>query len=75
MKLIDNWHDVFTKAWSMRLIILSALLSGFEVALPIIRESIEPLQIVPTGVFASLAFIVSAAAGIARIVAQPKAGL
>jgi hypothetical protein len=75
MTLLTNWRDVLTKAWSMRLIILSGLLSGFEVALPVLREAIEPLQIVPTGAFAVLAFVTTAAAGIARIVAQPKAGL
>jgi zinc transporter ZupT len=61
-----------TKAWSLRLIILAAMLSGFEVALPIIRESLEPLQIVPPGVFAGLSFVATAAAGIARLMAQPK---
>lgn len=72
---VPNWRDVLTKAWSMRLIILSGLLSGFEVALPVMREVIEPLQLVPAGAFAGLAFVVTAAAGIARIVAQPQAGL
>ena len=75
MTLLSNWRDVLTKAWSMRLIILSALLSGFEVALPVLREAIEPLQLVPPGAFAVLAFVTTAAAGIARIVAQPKSGL
>lgn len=75
MQLKDNWKEILTRAWSMRLIILASLLSGFEVALPVIRETIEPLQIVPTGVFAILSFVATAAAGIARVVAQPKAGL
>ena len=69
MQLKDNWKEILTKAWSMR------LMSGFEVALPVIREIIEPLQIVPTGVFAILSFVATAAAGIARVMAQPKAGL
>ena len=75
MKLSENWKLIAAKAWSFRLIILSAVLSGFEVALPIIQQSLEPLQIIPPGIFAVLAFITTAAAGIARIVAQPKAGL
>lgn len=75
MELIYNWRDVLAKAWSFRLIILAAVLSGFEVALPIMREAIEPLGLVPPGVFAGLSFVATAAAGIARIVAQPKAGL
>jgi hypothetical protein len=75
MELTYNWRDILTKAWSMRFIILAALLSGFEVALPILREAIEPLGLVPPGAFAALSFVATAAAGIARIVAQPKAGL
>lgn len=75
MKLKEDWKTVLTRAWSMRFIILAALLSGFEVALPIVREAIEPLQLVPTGVFAILSFLATAAAGVARIVAQPKANL
>ena len=75
MELIYNWREVLAKAWSFRLIILAALLSGFEVALPILREAIEPLGLVPPGVFAALSFVATAAAGVARIVAQPKAGL
>jgi len=75
MELISNWKAVATKAWSFRFIILAAVLSGFEVALPVIREIIEPLGLIPPGVFAGLSFVATAAAGIARIVAQPKAGL
>ena len=72
MKLIPDWKAVAAKAWSMRFIILSAILSGFEVALPIMRESIEPLGLIPPGVFAALAFVTTAAAGIARLIAQPR---
>lgn len=72
MNLLDNWRAVAAKAWSFRFIILAGLLSGFEVALPILRESIEPLGLIPPGVFAGLSFVATAAAGIARIVAQPK---
>lgn len=75
MELISNWKTVAAKAWSMRFIILAAVLSGFEVALPVMREAIEPLGLVPPGVFAALSFVATAAAGVARIVAQPKAGL
>jgi len=75
MELAQDWKLILQKAWSMRLIILAALLSGFEVALPILREAIEPLQLVPHGAFAVLSFVATAAAGIARLVAQPKAGL
>ncbi len=72
MELIYNWKTVVAKAWSFKFIILAAVLSGFEVALPIMREAIEPLGLIPPGAFAALSFVATAAAGIARIVAQPK---
>lgn len=71
MKLHDDWKQILRKAWSMRLIILSAVLSGVEVILPMA----QPLQVVPAGVFALLSFATTVAAGIARVIAQPKAGL
>lgn len=73
--LLQNYRQIMRKAWSFRLIILSGLLSGIEVAMPVLREAIEPLQVVPTGTFALATILTTAAAGIARIVAQPKAGL
>lgn len=72
MTLLDNWREILLKAWSVRLILLSGLLSGLEVAMPVLRESLEPLGLIPPGAFAILALLVSAAAGIARIMAQPN---
>lgn len=66
MNLIDNWKAVATKAWSMRLVLLSAILSGAEVALPLFDDAFR------RGTFALLAVIVSVAAAIARVVAQPE---
>lgn len=71
MTLLDNWKDVADKAWSFKFIIISAILSGIEVALPVMREAIEPLHLVPVGTFAVLSFLATAAAGVARLVAQP----
>ena len=31
--LIDDWHRVLRRAWSVRLMLLAAVLSGLEVAL------------------------------------------
>jgi hypothetical protein len=75
MELSPDWKLIATKAWSMRFILLAAMRSGVEGALPILREAIEPLGLGPPGAFAALSFVATAAAGIARIVAQPKAGL
>lgn len=66
MKLVWNWKRVLKHAWSIRLIVLAGVLSGAEIALPLIREAID----VPAGVFAGLSFAATAGAFIARLVAQ-----
>lgn len=62
--LITNWRDVLRKAWSIRLLIAAGILSGAEVALPLL-----PLPI-PAGVFAGLSAFTTAAAFVARLLAQ-----
>lgn len=64
MKLIDNWRDVLRRAWSMRLMVLAALLSGAEIVLPLFSEAL------PRGLFAVLSFLTVAGAFVARLVAQ-----
>jgi hypothetical protein len=66
VKLHDDWRWIVSHAWSIRFIALAALLSGFEVILPLYSE------IIPRGLFAILSFAVTAAALVARIVAQAK---
>ena len=66
MELIDNAKEVFLKAWSIRLALLSAALSALEVALPFFTNFIPP------GTMAVLAIVTSASAALARLVAQPK---
>ena len=72
MNLVSDWKVIALKAWSMRLILLAGLLSGLEVAMPAIADFFEPLDLIPQGTFALLAALVSAGAGVARIVAQPR---
>lgn len=62
--LIHNWRQVLKRAWSVRLIIAAGLLSGAEAALPLL-----PLPI-PAGIFAALSAGTTAAAFIARLLAQ-----
>lgn len=62
--LKQNWRDVLRYAWSVRFIALAALLSGIEVALPLFSYSF------PRGVFAALSLVTTAAAFIARLIAQ-----
>ena len=69
MKLKDDWKAVVKRAWSIRLGALAALLSGAEVVVPMFADTI------PRNTFALLSFVTVVAAMIARLVAQPKAGL
>lgn len=66
MKLTPNWREVLRHAWSIRLMLVAGLFSGLEVALPFMRDFF-PLD---PGVFATLAFVTTAAAFVARLIAQ-----
>ena len=68
MNLVPHWRRVLKRAWSIRLMILAALLSGVEVALSFsdVREWLE----LPPGIFAALAGLVSSAALVARLIVQ-----
>lgn len=64
MKLYDNWKEIIRKAWSVRFMLIAGILSGCEVALPLIGDAI------PRNIFAALSFIFVSAAFVARLVAQ-----
>lgn len=64
MKLKPNWKEVIQKAWSVRFMVIAGILSGCEVALPLIGDAI------PRNIFAALSFIFVSAAFVARLVAQ-----
>lgn len=64
MRLINNWRAVLLRAWSMRLMLAAAVLSGAEFVLPFFSDHL------PAGVFAGLSFVTVAGAFVARIVAQ-----
>lgn len=64
IRLIDNWLAVLKKAWSIRLMLLAAILSGVEVVLPFLSEAL------PRGLFAVLSFLTVGGAFVARLVAQ-----
>ncbi len=68
MKLINEWDIAVKRFWSFRLAILAAILSAAELAVQIWQP-----RWIPNGTFTLLAMLVSLAAGIARIIAQPKA--
>jgi hypothetical protein len=66
MEPVPNWRRVLRYAWSIKLIVLAGVLSGAEIALPLIREIIE----VPRGWFAAASFVATAGAFITRLIAQ-----
>lgn len=66
MKLVDDWKRILRKAWSVRLALLSAVLSAGEFAM----QYLAPEH--ASGAFALTAGVVSLSAAIARLVAQPK---
>ena len=71
MRLVDDARFVLRRAWSVRLIVLSAALSGLEVTIQVaIAFEIHPP--IPAGTFAALAGLVTVAAGIARFIAQQR---
>lgn len=69
MKLLDNWREVFRKAWSIKFMLLAGLLSGVEVMMSIL----QPSNTLPPGVFAALAGVVTSMALVARLMAQNEA--
>lgn len=71
MHLVDDWRRLLRRAWSVRLIGLSIVLSAAEVGVQA-AIALGAKVPIPAGSFAVLAGLVSAAAGLARFVAQPK---
>ena len=66
MKLVPNAGRVLRRAWSIRFIVVAGILSGCEVALPIIDQFVT----IPRGTFAALTGLVTCGALISRLVAQ-----
>ncbi len=66
MHLVADWKAILRHAWSIRFLLLAGLLSGAEVALPLL-QGLLPIS---PGLFAGLSLIAVAAAFVARLVAQ-----
>lgn len=69
VSLVPNWREVLARAWSVRLILVAAFLSGLEVALPLIGWRLPW----PDWARALLFFAIVSAAFVARLLAQRKA--
>lgn len=66
MRLVPDWRRVLARAWSVRFILLTGLLEGLAVAVPLVGPMlpIEPLWL---GLAATVS---TAAALVARLLAQ-----
>lgn len=64
MILVPDWRVVLRRAWSLRLIALSVVLTGIEVALPFFAPDMRP------GYFAGASAVVAMAAFASRLFAQ-----
>jgi len=71
MTLLPDWKQVIRKAWSVKFMVLAALLSGCEAVVSILQPTI--VESLPPGVFASLAGLITAVALVARVLAQNEA--
>ena len=67
MKLLDDWKRIAAKAWSIKFMALSVLLTALEVMVGLTKP-----DGVPTVLFAVLAGIVGLGAMIARVLAQKE---
>ena len=66
LRLIDDAATIARRAWSMRLIYLSVVLGAIDVALPFFAPG------EPSMVFGVLSVLVGIAAGVARLIPQPR---
>jgi hypothetical protein len=66
MNLVPGWRRVLIRAWSIRLALLAAVLSGVEVALPHLDF------LFPRGTFAAISGVVTILAVVARLIPQPR---
>lgn len=65
MHLLPEWRQIVRYAWSIRLIALAVALSALEAAVPIYLPGL-----VPHGVLAIAAAVVTTLAGFSRLIAQ-----
>ncbi len=71
MTLLPDWTAILKRAWSVKFMVLAALLSGVEVVLQILEPTVAAGM--PKGLFASLAGLTTAGALVARVLAQNEA--
>lgn len=70
MIFIADARRIWHRLWSVRLMLLAAVLSAAEFALQLAPDVIAAA--IGRGRFAAVAFVISVGAAVARIVAQPR---
>lgn len=68
IRLIENWRDVLLKAWSVRLILLTGILSGLQAAMGVVP--VEFIRSLPTWLWPVATLVVTAGALASRIIMQ-----
>lgn len=66
MKLVPEWRHIIKRAWSIRLMLIAALLDGFNACWFAFGDT------VPHGYFLAVGMLASMAAVVARVVHQPR---
>ena len=66
MKLRHDWKAILQKAWSIRLMLIVAVFSGLEVAMPLLNGLLP----VPPALFAVLSGLTVMGAVVARLLQQ-----
>lgn len=61
-----RWRPYFKRAWTMRYVIVAAVLGGAEVVIPLFSD------LIPRGPFAALSFVSVVGAAIARYAADEE---
>jgi hypothetical protein len=67
VRFIPNWPEILRRAWSIRFIALAFVFTLAEVALQLLTPAALGL---PSGLFAVLSGLASAAAFVSRLIAQ-----
>lgn len=64
MNLAPDWKKILRKAWSVKLVVISALFTAAEVVVPLFYDQL------PRNMFALLSGVTAAGALIARVIMQ-----
>lgn len=74
IKPVEDWRLILRHAWSVRFMVIAAVLSGAEVTISVMMAYGVRVPYVPPGTAAGLAGLVTVAAFVSRFVAQQKLG-